>query len=287
MLRAGAQAGAAMLALEQFVRSKGQMNTFFKNVRESADGIALPSRPFLRSRKGFVFELLFGCFRSRSDATRKPFIALAAQNHKGIVIAVHRPRTWRHFAEFYELPIACILVTKAQIIANSWGDIQTCTLVQIGPRALVSENILPMIRAERAAIFPLRITNSISVSNSDPPTLENSLAVASESLLEPGNHLIGFRFGVTAFDIVVRQSGVKWILARHKIQRDKISAIGRFGVVITSIAEIPIPVPGTPVIRNRVIAARALANPEDRSYDAEFPRITAGTATQSRSPAHQ
>jgi len=41
-----------MLALEQFVRSKGQMNTFFKNVRESADGIALPSRPFLRSRKG-------------------------------------------------------------------------------------------------------------------------------------------------------------------------------------------------------------------------------------------
>src|SRR4029077_2509087 len=138
--------------------------------------------------------LLFARIVSRSHAPGKSFIALAAQNHKGIVIAVHRPWTWRYFAEFCELPIACILVTEAQIIANGRGDIQTCALVQIRPRTLVPENVLPMIRAERATIFPLRITNSISVSNRDPPTLENGLALANKSLLEPWNHLARLRF---------------------------------------------------------------------------------------------
>src|SRR6516165_1141642 len=111
------------------------------------------------------FPPLFGRIRSQRHTPGKTIITLTAQDNKCIVIAVHGPRTWWDFTEFCEFPIARIFVTQPQIIANGRRNIQTRALVQIRPRALVTEDILPVIRTEGTAILPLCITDSVSVSN--------------------------------------------------------------------------------------------------------------------------
>src|SRR5262249_38700194 len=97
-------------------------------------------------------------------------------------------------------------------------------LIQIWSGTFISKHVLPMVSTERSTILPLSITNSVSVPNRNPPAFENSLAVADKRLFEPGYHLAGFVFGMTAFDIVVRESDVKRILARHEVEGNKVSA---------------------------------------------------------------
>src|SRR6516162_1939212 len=163
------------------------------------------------------FPPLFGRIRSQRHTPGKAIITLTAQNNKCIVIAVHGPRTWGDFAEFCEFPIARILVTQPQIIANGRRNVQARALVQIWPRALVSEHVLPVIRTEGTTILPLCITNSVSVSNGDPSTLKNALTIANISISEPWNHLTRLAFGVATFHVVIRESDIKRILARHEI----------------------------------------------------------------------
>jgi hypothetical protein len=78
---------------------------------------------------------------------------------------------------------------------------------------------------------------------------------------------------MTAFDIIVRESDVKRILAGNEVDRNKISAPSRVRVIVASIAVIPVFVPGAAFVGHRVIAPRALADPEDRRDNAELPGI--------------
>jgi hypothetical protein len=67
-----------------------------------------------------LIDTLFRRFSSRCQAPGKSIVALTTQNDEGVVIAIHRPWTWRHFAEFGEFPVAGILVAETQIITNGW-----------------------------------------------------------------------------------------------------------------------------------------------------------------------
>src|ERR1700741_5049946 len=144
-----------------------------------------------------------------------------------------------------------------------------------------------MVGTEGPTIFPLGITNFVSVPNGNPPAFENSLAVADKRLFEPGYHLAGFVFGMTAFDIVVWESHVKRILARHEVDGNKVSARARVGVIIPSITVIPVLIPGTTIVGHWVIAARPLADPENCSYDANSPGIPTRSAAQACAASHQ
>src|SRR5260370_3127474 len=124
--------------------------------------------------------------------------------------------------------------------------------------------VSPVIRTERSAIFPLGVTNFVSVLDRNPSVLENSLSIASKRLLEPGNHLACFVFGMTALDIVVRESKVKRILARNEVDRNKISALTRVRMVVASLPVVPVFLPGAANIGHSTIAPTSLAHPEPR-----------------------
>ena len=103
-----------------------------------------------------------------------------------------------------------------------------------------TKHVLPVIRTEGSAIFPLGVTNFVSMMDRNPSAFENGLSIANERLLKPGNHLACFVFAVTVFDIVIRESDVERILARNEVDRDKISARTRVRVIVPSIAVIPV-----------------------------------------------
>ena len=84
------------------------------------------------------------------------------------------------------------------------------------------------------------VTNFVSVTNRNPPDFENSLTVANKCLFEPGYHLAGFVFGMSAFDIVARESHIKGFWRGTKLTGIKFLREPRSGVIIPSIAVIRI-----------------------------------------------
>jgi hypothetical protein len=78
---------------------------------------------------------------------------------------------------------------------------------------------------------------------------------------------------MTAFDIVVRESKIKRILARHELDRNKISARTNVRIIVASVVVRPVSVPGAAKIRHRVMASWALADPENRRDNATLPAI--------------
>ena len=71
-----------------------------------------------------------------------------------------------------------------------------------------------MIDLERPYVFPLRITDFVSVSNCDPSILEYALAVTNEGLSKPWNHLARFGPSMSILNVRVRQRDVERILER-------------------------------------------------------------------------
>jgi hypothetical protein len=143
-----------------------------------------------------------------------------------------------------------------------------------------------MIGSERAAIFPLGVTDFVAMTDCDPSAFENGLTVTHERLLEPGNHLTGFGFCPTAFDIVVRQSNVKRILSRNEVNWNEISSGSGIRAIIASITIVPISIPGTTIIGDRIIAAWSFADPKDGGDDPKFPRVSTWSSTERCSPSH-
>src|SRR5260370_190023 len=138
-----------------------------------------------------------------------------------------------------------------------------------------------------STITPPSLTSSSSGWDRNPSAFENGLAIGNKRLLEPGDHLARFVFGMTAFDVVVGKSDVERILARHEANWNKIPAGSGVGGIVAAIAVIPGPVPGAAIIGHRVIAARAFADPEDRRDNASLPRIPSRSSAQGCTPAHQ
>ena len=78
-----------------------------------------------------------------------------------IVIAVASPGTRRHIPNFHKLPVDYISRRQPEIIAHRRGNVQSRPVVEIRFRTFVSEDVLKMVGAKRAAILPLRIAEAI------------------------------------------------------------------------------------------------------------------------------
>jgi hypothetical protein len=65
---------------------------------------------------------------------------------------------------------------EPEVIAHSWGDIETCSVIQVRFRSLVLENILEMVSAEGSAIFPLGVANTIAFADRQPVVFANRAA---------------------------------------------------------------------------------------------------------------
>ena len=225
-------------------------------------------------------------FGSGDSATGESIVTLTTEQDEGVVVAVHCPWSGRDFSELGKSPVTGIFVAETEIIPDGWRNVQTGTLIQIGSRAFVAKDILPVIGAERATIFPLSITNSVPVTNGKPTTFQDGLTIPDIRLLKPRDDLAGFRFGSTAFDVVVGKRDIKRILPGNEVDRNKISSGSGIRAIIASIAIVPIPIPGTTIVRDRVIAARAFTDPEDGGNNSKFPGVAAGTSTQRGFPSH-
>src|SRR5437588_12089273 len=88
-------------------------------------------------------------------------------------------------------------------------------MIKIWLGTFVSEDILKMVSAKRAAVLPLRITSAIAFTNSQPTVPAYRLPLPCIRLLEPRNHQRRFRFELAMRDIVVRQRTIKGILSRY------------------------------------------------------------------------
>jgi hypothetical protein len=93
-----------------------------------------------------------------------------------------------------------------------------------------------MIGTEWATILPLGEADSVSVTDSHPTAFENGLAITDERRSKPGYNLRSLRFGVAAFDVIVRQCNVKRILPRNEIDWNEVSACGWVRIIIASVA---------------------------------------------------
>src|SRR6266550_5296342 len=122
-------------------------------------------------------------------------------------------------------------------------DIETRSFVQIGFRAFVAKDILPIIGAERSCIFPLRISRSIPFANRDPSILAGGNAGALVRFLEPRNNAGRFRSVTIGCLVVVWEGAVKRVLSRREFYRNVIAAMRRIWVVKTAVIPGPIFVP--------------------------------------------
>ena len=78
--------------------------------------------------------------------------------------------------------------------------------------------------------------------------------------------------------VVIGQRAIKRILPRDERSRNVIPARGRLGSIEAAVIRGPVRVPGTLVIRDRIISAGLLANPKNRRHDVRLPRIARGRA---------
>ena len=109
--------------------------------------------------------------RGASRAFHNPFAGFALIDDKRVVVTKPRPGTRRNILELGKLPVGHICFLEAKKITHGRRDIEPSTLIQIRLRALVSENILPVIGPEWSGIFPLCVDRTSAFSNRDPAVL--------------------------------------------------------------------------------------------------------------------
>src|SRR5207244_8026030 len=89
-------------------------------------------------------------------------------------------------------------------------------MVEVGLRPFILKNVLVMIGAKWAAIFPLRVASPVAFSDRDPAIFTHRLARPRVDLFKPRDDQRSFWFELTVGDVVVRQRAVKWILVRYE-----------------------------------------------------------------------
>src|SRR5580692_10639878 len=81
--------------------------------------------------------------------------ALAGIDHEIVVLTIARPRSLWNVAGLDKFPIDHVLAAKAQVVAHGGRHVQAGAAVDVPFRYIVPEHILPVVRAEGAAISPL------------------------------------------------------------------------------------------------------------------------------------
>ena len=98
-------------------------------------------------------------------------LGLPPRDDEMVVFAVTPPRTQRDIPGLDKLPIGSVRRLESEVIADCGRNIQPSPIVQIWLWPFILEHVLEMIRAEWAAVFPLRVANAIFLSNSNPAIL--------------------------------------------------------------------------------------------------------------------
>ena len=129
-----------------------------------------------------------------------------------------------------------------------------------------------MVRSKWSCVFPLGISDSIAFADRHPAIFASGNSRAAVRLLKPRNNTRRFRPMAGMCFIIVRKCAVKWVLLRHKFDRNIITPIGRIWIVKTSVAFCPLFVPRTCAIRDEIISTWLFADPKDCCYDICFPR---------------
>ena len=179
------------------------------------------------------------------------------------------------FPGINKLPVAHIFAGHSKIIPHRRGDIQPGPLVQIGPWPLVPEDILPMVRAEWATVFPLCISDAALVADRQPAPLANRSSLLLKRLAKPRDHLWHLGLGFPFIDVVEWQGHIEGILPGNELPRQKISTRSRIRIVVSPKIVNPTGIPRTFVVGHRVVDRRFLTHPEDCRDDIFLPRISA------------
>ena len=128
-----------------------------------------------------------------------------------------------------------------------------------------------VIGAKRAAIFPLRVADSIPLAYGDPAILAHRLTRLRMDLLEPRDDSPRLRLEPPLVNIVVWQRTVKRILIWHERNRDVIMPGCRLRDVYSAKALQPILVPNALVLWRRFSRNLFFADPKNYCGDGRFP----------------
>ena len=131
---------------------------------------------------------------------------------KWLLSPIVSPRSGRHVSHFDELPIGHVRRLEPEIIPHGRRNIEAGTLVQVRLRPLILKDVLEMIGAERATIFPLRISDAIAFADRQPATAADRLTLRGVGLLEPRNDEGRLRLEPAPRHVVIRERDVKGIL---------------------------------------------------------------------------
>jgi hypothetical protein len=193
------------------------------------------------------------------------------RNDKRIIFAVIAPGAGRHIAYFDESPIRHVGWWEAQMIADGWRNTQTCIMTCVRRRPLILKNVLEMIGAKRAAIFPLGVADSIPLANGDPAILAHRLTRLRIDLFEPRDDSRRFRLELPLLNIVIWQRAVKRILTRNERDRDVIMPSCRLRIVHSAKVLQPILVPNALVLWRRFFRRLFFTDPKNCCDDVCFP----------------
>src|SRR5262245_53270583 len=122
-----------------------------------------------------------------------------------IVIAIIPPWTGWNIPHFDKLPVGHVSRAEAEIIAHGRRDIETGSVIQIGLRSFILENILEMVGPERAAVLPLRIAHPVALADCEPAILADRMARLRVSGPEPWNDQGRFRLKLAVRNVVIGQ----------------------------------------------------------------------------------
>src|SRR5438067_13771472 len=88
-------------------------------------------------------------------------------------------------------------------------------MVEVRLRPFILKNVLVMIGAKRAAIFPLRVASPVALSHRDPAIFTHRLARPRVDLFKPRDDQRRFRFELTVGHVVVLQRAAEWTVVRY------------------------------------------------------------------------
>ena len=117
---------------------------------------------------------------------------LPPQMGHSTVVAIYPPRSTWHFVNANKLPVAHIHSGHPEIIPNCRTEIDAGVAISVGPRAFVSEDILPMVDLKRADVLPLSVASAFPMSDRHPAAFADRLPIPDKRIVEPGDHLGGF-----------------------------------------------------------------------------------------------
>lgn len=166
--------------------------------------------------------------------------------HKGIITPVACPRTAWDEPEFHKAPVHGGGTSfNAEVVADGGGDVDAGTLVGGVAGAGTTEDILPVIRVKRSAVFPLGKTVTTVVINLHPCAAADRFVLTALVTPIPGDDFGSFRLGTSLFNIVVGESDVEGV----KLGRERLGCVGNriplggIRVVIAAVVGIPLAVP--------------------------------------------